>query len=149
MPPSPRPASRRDELYLTNAVKHFKWEPRGHRRIHARASSREISACRPWLEAEIQTIKPQMIVCLGVTAAQSLLGAGFRLHRQRGIVMTDTPWAPWLLATIHPSFLLRIPDPILKHNEHAAFVRDLKLVTPALKNLQLSRPHPLDQQGAL
>lgn len=122
----------RDEIYLTNAVKHFKWEPRGTRRIHARPSAREINACRPWLEAQIETIKPRMIVCLGVAAAQSLLGAGFRLHRQRGVVMTDKPWAPWLLATIHPSFLLRISDPVLQQNERAAFIRDLRMAADAM-----------------
>ena len=93
----------RDEVYVTNAVKHFKWEPRGKRRIHAKPSAREVAACRPWLESEIKVIRPKMIVCLGATAAQSLLGSGFRLTQHRGEPQTQTSWAPWLLATVHPS----------------------------------------------
>ena len=122
----------RDLLYMTNAVKHFKFEQRGKRRIHAKPSAREITACRPWLEAEIAAVQPAMIVCLGVTAAQSLLGGSFRVGKHRGEIVTGTPFAPWLLATIHPSFLLRIPDEPTRQREHAAFLADLHQVAAAL-----------------
>jgi DNA polymerase len=124
-----------DELYMTNAVKHFKFEQRGKRRIHARALAREITACRPWLEAEIAAVKPAMIVCLGVTAAHTLLGNSFRVGQHRGRVMTDSLYAPWLLATIHPSFLLRIPDEAQRQAEHLAFLADLRLVAAALASV--------------
>ena len=123
----------REEVYVTNAVKHFKWEPRGKRRIHAKPSAREVAACRPWLEAEIKVIKPQAIVCLGATAAQSLLGPGFRLTQHRGEAQTATPWAPWVLATVHPSSLLRIPDHDAREQARAQFVDDLRLVAKHLK----------------
>src|SRR5438105_8572911 len=91
----------RQQVYVTNAVKHFKWTPRGKRRLHGKPNSREVTACRPWLEAEIHAIEPKMIVCLGATAAQSLLGAKFRITQQRGEII-ETPFAPWLMATYHP-----------------------------------------------
>lgn len=122
----------RDECYVTNAVKHFKWEPRGNRRIHAKPSAREVSACRPWLEAEIAAIKPRMLVCLGSTAAQSLLGRDFRVTSQRG-QPAESEWAPWTMATIHPSALLRIPDAELRATSHAQFLDDLRLVAAQLK----------------
>src|SRR5438034_3956006 len=103
----------RSEVYVTNAVKHFKFEPRGKRRIHSKPSAREVKACRPWLEAEIKVVQPQMIVCLGATAAQSLMGSAFRLTQHRGEAL-HTPWAPWLLATNHPSAVLRMPDAELR-----------------------------------
>ncbi|HXE53031.1 MAG TPA: UdgX family uracil-DNA binding protein [Tepidisphaeraceae bacterium] len=118
----------RDEVYVTNAVKHFKWEPRGKRRLHSKPSSREIAACRPWLEAEIKVIHPAMIVCLGATAAQSLMGSSFRLTQHRGEILKDTPWAPAVLATVHPSSLLRIPDHDAREEAREEFARDLKLV---------------------
>src|SRR5262245_43875637 len=96
----------RDEIYVTNAVKHFKWTPRGKRRLHAKPSSREIMACRPWLEEEIAALAPKMLVCLGATAAQSLLGSKFSITRQRGQPF-ESPWAAWTMATYHPSALLR------------------------------------------
>jgi DNA polymerase len=126
----------RDETYVTNAVKHFKWEPRGTRRLHAKPSAREVGACRPWLETEIALIKPPMIVCLGATAAQSLMGPAFRITKQRGQVFSDTPWAPWVMATIHPSAILRIPEADMRDQAHAGFVGDLKKVA---KQLQLER----------
>jgi len=98
-----------EDVYLTNAVKHFKWEPRGKRRLHAKPNSREISACKPWLEAEIEVIQPKLIVCLGATAAQSLLGSGFRLIASRGTVQLYAEAFP-TLATYHPSAILRAPD---------------------------------------
>ena len=122
----------RDVVYVTNAVKHFKFEPRGTRRIHAKPSAREVAACRPWLEAEIETLKPAMIVCLGATAAQSLMGAAFRITQHRGEVL-KTDWAPWLLATSHPSAILRVPDPAMREQSYAQLVGDLKLVARNLK----------------
>jgi DNA polymerase len=95
---------------VTNAVKHFKWEPRGKRRIHAKPSAREVAACRPWLEAEIKVVQPRIIVCLGATAAQALLGSKFRLTEHRGELMENTGWAEFVLNTMHPSAVLRMPD---------------------------------------
>jgi DNA polymerase len=125
----------RDETYVTNAVKHFKWEPRGKRRLHSKPSAREVAACRPWLETEISIVKPQMIVCLGATAAQSLLGSGFRITQHRGEVL-KTDWAPWLLATNHPSAVLRVPDAALREKTRAAFFEDLRVVGKKLKLLR-------------
>src|ERR1051325_3355985 len=101
--------SDRQQTYITNAVKHFKWVPRGKRRLHAKPSSREIKACRPWLDAEIAAIHPDLIVCLGATAAQSLPGPAFRITRQRGQILHDVGEYA-MLATYHPSALLRAPD---------------------------------------
>lgn len=123
----------RAQVYVTNAVKHFKWEPRGTRRLHAKPSSREIAACRPWLEAEIQVVHPRMIVCLGATAAQSLLGNKFRLTQHRGEAIRDTSWAPWLLATVHPSALLRMPDAAARQQAREAFFHDFQLVARKFK----------------
>jgi DNA polymerase len=124
----------RYEVYVTNAVKHFKWEPRGKRRLHSKPSAREVAACRPWLEAEIKVIKPKMIVCLGATATQSLLGSAFRLTQHRGEVQKESPWAPWVLATVHPSSLLRIPDAAERRAARADFADDLRLVSKQLKH---------------
>lgn len=99
----------RGEVYMTNVVKHFKWEPRGKRRLHGKPSAREIAACRPWLEAEILVVKPRTIVCLGATAAQTLLGRSFRLTQHLGESMTSD-WAENVFATYHPSAILRAPD---------------------------------------
>ena len=123
----------RTEAYVTNAVKHFKWEPRGTRRLHAKPSAREVGACRPWLETELSIIKPKMVVCLGATAAQSLMGPAFRITKQRGEVYADTPWAPWVMATIHPSAILRIPEDDLRQRARADFIDDLR---KAAKQLQ-------------
>jgi len=124
----------RDEAYVTNAVKHFKFEPRGKRRLHSKPSAREVAACRPWLEAEIKVVQPKMIVTLGATAAQSLLGSAFRLTQHRGEVIRDTPWAPWVLATVHPSALLRAPDRDARERAYAEFLNDLKIVARQLKS---------------
>src|SRR5215212_1605316 len=99
----------RSKVYVTNVVKHFKWEPRGKRRIHKKPNSMEINACRPWLEAEIAVVKPDVIVALGATAAQALLGPKFRVTKQRGQFIEST-FAPYIMATIHPSAILRAPD---------------------------------------
>lgn len=124
----------REQVYVTNAVKHFKFEPRGTRRLHAKPDAREMNACRPWLEAEIETIKPKMIVCLGATAAQTLMGPAFRVTRSRGIEITGQPWAPWMMATIHPSAILRIPDPTMREAARQEFVDDLQKVATVLKS---------------
>jgi DNA polymerase len=121
----------RRAAYVTNAVKHFKWEPRGKRRIHAKPSWSELAACRPWLEAELAVVRPRVLVCLGATAAQSLLGRDFRVTRQRG-EWIDSDLAERVTATIHPSAILRQRDEKARHEEMKAFVNDLKLVASAL-----------------
>lgn len=117
----------RSKTYVTNAVKHFKWEPRGKRRIHKKPNAVEIAACRPWLDAEIAALKPQVIVCLGATAAQALLGRTFRVTQQRDELMKST-LAPFIMATVHPSSILRAPDEETRHNEMQRFIQDLKLL---------------------
>jgi DNA polymerase len=120
------------EVYITNAVKHFKWEPRGKRRIHKTPNSSEIKACKPWLEAEIAAVKPQIIVCLGATAAQTLLGKDFRVTQHRGEFL-KSDLAPHVLATVHPSSILRAPDEESRHQQTAAFLQDLKKVAKITK----------------
>src|ERR1700678_734654 len=115
----------RAEVYVTNAVKHFKWEPRGKIRLHKKPNSLEIAACRPWLEKEIAAVRPQIIVCLGATAAQTLLGPEFRLTKHRGEVF-PTKYGP-VTATIHPSAILRMPEPDAKEAETASLVNDLRV----------------------
>ena len=122
----------RSKTYLTNVVKHFKWEPRGKRRIHKKPNAPEISACRPWLEAEIAMIKPKVIVALGATAAQALLGPKFRVTKQRGQFIEST-LAPYVMATIHPSAILRVPDDETRRLERRRFVDDLKKLARVLK----------------
>jgi uracil-DNA glycosylase len=122
----------RADVYVTNAVKHFKWEPRGKRRIHKKPNAGEIAACRPWLDVEIQLVKPRAIVCLGATAAQALLGRTFRLTAHRGELI-PSPLAPVLLATVHPSALLRAPDEETRHRETRRFIEDLRQVRRASK----------------
>jgi DNA polymerase len=114
----------RSRVYVTNAVKHFKFEPRGKRRIHSKPNAREIRACRPWLEAELQAVAPAMVVALGSTAAQALFGATFRVSRQRGKPVATT-LAPWAMATVHPSSLLRVPEWQDRDAAWRAFVEDL------------------------
>jgi DNA polymerase len=121
---------KRDEVYVTNTVKHFKWEPRGKRRIHQKPNSREIAACRPWLEAELRAVQPKLLVCLGATAAQSILGPAFRVTRERGKVF-ESEIAPRVLATVHPSSLLRQPDEASREREYAHFVADLRAALKA------------------
>ena len=115
----------RSQTYVTNVVKHFKWEPRGKRRIHKKPNVQEIAACRPWLHAELALIKPQVIVALGATAAQALLGPQFRVTKQRGEYIEST-LAPYVMATVHPSSILRAPDEETRRLEHARFIEDLK-----------------------
>ena len=114
-------------VYVTNAVKHFKWEPRGKRRIHKKPSALEINACHPWLEAEMDVVQPDVVVALGATAAQSLLGAKFRVTKDRGVFFPHEQ-AKWVMATVHPSSLLRAPDPEKRHEEYAMFVADLRRI---------------------
>ena len=121
----------RREVYVTNVVKHFKWEPRGKRRIHAKPNSAEIAACRPWLETELAIVKPHILVCLGATAAQALLGRTFRVSRERGTFVSSS-LAPLVMATVHPSSILRAPDDESRREEMRRFVADLEKVSSAL-----------------
>ena len=120
----------RSLAYVTNAVKHFKWEPKGKRRIHAKPTWTELAACRPWLDAELEVLKPRVLVCLGATAAQALLGREFRVSRQRG-ELVDSPLAEHVLATVHPSSILRA-DPETREAEYRELVRDLETVAKLL-----------------
>jgi DNA polymerase len=115
----------RSTVYVTNAVKHFKWEPRGKRRLHKTPAQREIEACRQWLERELATVRPRLVVCLGATAAKSLLGAGFRITRERGRIL-EREGLPEILATYHPSYLLRLKDRPGGDEAYAQFVGDLR-----------------------
>ena len=121
----------RDRTYVTNVVKHFKWEPRGKRRIHAKPKAGEIGACRPWLDAEIAVVHPRIIVCLGATAAKALLGNSFKVSVDRGRFV-ESSLAPLVTATVHPSSILREPDSQAKREAMKAFVRDLKKVKAKL-----------------
>ena len=123
----------RTVVYVTNVVKHFKWEPRGKRRIHKKPNAGEIAACRPWLDVEIALVRPRAIVCLGATAAQALLGRQFRLTAHRGEFITS-PLAPLVLATVHPSSILRAPDEEARRREMKRFADDLRIVASALSS---------------
>jgi len=122
----------RREVYVTNAVKHFSWIPRGKRRIHKTPTQSEIAACHDWLEAEIRLLKPRIIVCLGATAAKALLGRDFRVSVQRGQLI-EGAMAPYMLATVHPSSILRITDGAERKLAFALFTADLALIVDALK----------------
>jgi uracil-DNA glycosylase len=122
----------RGDAHVTNVVKHFKWEPAGKRRIHAKPNRMEIAACLPWLQAELDVVRPEALVCLGATAAQALLGPRFRVTRQRG-QWVSSPWAPRVLATVHPSSILRAPDDATREREFDAFVADLAVVRAVLE----------------
>jgi uracil-DNA glycosylase len=117
----------RNDVYVTNIVKHFKWEPRGKRRIHKKPNAIEITACRPWLDAEIRVVKPEVVVLLGATAAQGIMGRSFRLTQHRGEWLQSTI-APYVLATVHPSAILRAQDDDSRHEEMRKFIEDLKVV---------------------
>ncbi len=121
----------RRAVYVTNAVKHFKWEPRGKRRIHQKPNAGEIRACHPWLEAEIRAVRPRAIVCLGATAAQALLGRAFRVTQRRGELIPST-LAPVVMATVHPSSILRAPDDEARRAELGRFVEDLAVLARSL-----------------
>ena len=134
----------RDTAYLTNAVKHFKWEPRGKRRIHTKPRASEIKACRPWLEAELRAVKPAVVVCLGATAAQSVLGPQFKLMQQRGRVLPSPPSLGSgeagsqmrVVATIHPSAVLRAPDSEGRRAAYDSLVADLKVAAKVAKEVR-------------
>jgi uracil-DNA glycosylase family protein len=122
----------RARVYLTNVVKHFKWEPRGKRRIHKKPNAAEIGACRPWLETEIALTRPHVIVCLGATAAQALLGRAFKVSQHRGTFVPST-LAPRVMATVHPSSILRAPDEATRRADLRRFVGELKRVAAELE----------------
>jgi len=121
----------RSLVYVSNAVKHFKWEPRGKRRIHKKPNAMEIAACRPWLDAEIEAVQPEVIVCLGATAAQALLGKDFRVTKSRGEIIESE--GKTMLATVHPSSILRAPDDEARRLEREKFVDDLRALNKYLQ----------------
>jgi len=121
----------RRRIYVTNAVKHFKWKPQGKRRLHQKPNAAEIHACRPWLDAEIAVVKPHLLVLLGATAAQALLGRDFRVTLERG-QLVERPGLPPMMATVHPSSILRAPDDETRQLEMRAFVQDLTRVAQYL-----------------
>ncbi len=123
----------RTTVYVTNAVKHFKFEPRGKRRIHKKPNAEEIRACNPWLDAELDAVKPTIVVCLGATAAQAVIGPSFRVTQHRG-EFVDTPLEPLVTATVHPSSILRSPDDSTRAAETEALIRDLRTVAEAIRN---------------
>jgi len=125
----------RSQVYVTNAVKHFKFEQRGQRRIHSKPSARQIAACKPWLKAEVAVIKPDVLVALGATAAQAIMGSGFKVTKHRGETITDTTWAPIVMATVHPSSLLRAPDEASRRRAIADFEKDLRAVKKQMDRL--------------
>jgi DNA polymerase len=122
----------RDDVFLTNAVKHFKWKARGKRRIHDKPSWGEIGACRPWLDGELEAVRPEVLVLLGATAAQALLGRSFRVIQSRGVPLKDTGLAPHVLATVHPSSILRERDGESRHAARELFVADLRAAAALL-----------------
>jgi uracil-DNA glycosylase family protein len=117
-------------VFVTNAVKHFKWEPRGKRRLHAKPSSREIAACRPWLDAELELVRPDVIVCLGATASQAILGRDFRVTQRRGEIVNAAVGS--VVATYHPSAVLRAPDPSRREEMKQALIEDLRVAAGLL-----------------
>lgn len=121
----------RDAVYVTNAVKHFRLEQRGKRRIHRKPGAAHLRACRPWLEAEIAVVRPDALMCLGATAAEVVIGRGFRVTEHRG-AFVETPLEPLVTATVHPSSILRAPDDLTRRVETEAFVRDLKVAADAI-----------------
>jgi DNA polymerase len=124
----------RKTVYVTNVVKHFKWRPRGKQRLHEKPNAVEIAACRFWLDLELSLVKPKVVVCLGATAAQALIGRTFRVTRDRG-VFVDSPLAPQVIATIHPSAILRAPDDATRREEMKRFIQDLRKVARAIREL--------------
>ena len=122
----------RAKVYVTNVVKHFRFEPRGKRRIHKKPSAEHVKACRPWLDAELQQVQPQVVVCLGATAAQAVLGRTFRLTQHRG-EFVESDIAPRVTATVHPSSILRAPDEESRHQAMREFVEDLKVVAREIR----------------
>lgn len=128
----------RTQVYVTNSVKHFKWEPRGKLRIHKKPSAKEIRACRPWLDAELETVHPRLIVCLGATAAQGLLGSSFKITQQHGRLQ-QMPGLPPIIATLHPSAVLRAPTDEDRHRQRETFVEDLRIAAAVARGTVRSR----------
>jgi uracil-DNA glycosylase family protein len=128
----------RNEIYVTNIVKHFKWEPRGKRRIHKKPNALEIAACRPWFEAEIAATQPRVVVLLGATAAQAVLGKDFKVTQHRGELIPSS-LAPYVMATVHPSSILRAPDDESRHAEMARFIDDIKKIAAVIHAQQPRR----------
>jgi uracil-DNA glycosylase family protein len=124
----------RTGVYVTNAVKHFKWEPRGKRRLHKKPNSRDIAACRPWLEAELAAVEPRVLVALGATAAKALLGSDVRVLRDRGTVIASD-FSPHTVVTVHPSSLLRAPDEAARAEAYRLFLQDLRFVGSLIDSL--------------
>ena len=124
----------RSRVYVTNVVKHFKWEPKGKRRVHKKPNSREVTACRPWLEAELEVLKPKILICLGATASQALLGSDFKVSQQRGKLI-DSVLAAKVMATVHPSSILRAPDAEKRHSQMQEFVADLRKAAKMISRL--------------
>ncbi len=120
-------------VYVTNVVKHFKWTAKGKRRLHEKPNVREIAACRPWLEAELEVIHPEVLVCLGATAAQALFGKSFKVTQMRGEILRHE-LAEKIMATVHPSSILRAPDDETRHREMELFVRDLRRIAPLVQD---------------
>lgn len=123
----------RQKVYVTNTVKHFRWEPRGKLRIHKKPTMKEIHACRPWLDAELETVRPEVIVCLGATAAQSLLGANFKITQSHGKIQQADGFPP-IIATLHPSAILRARTDEDRERDTKILLEDLRQVTDFLKN---------------
>jgi uracil-DNA glycosylase len=123
----------RNEVYITNAVKHFRWEPRGKRRLHKKPTARQIEACKPWLQAEILVVKPKVMVCLGATAAQAMLGRDFRITKQRGKFFRDVDGG-WIMGTYHPSAILRAPEKEDRRRKRDEFVEDLHKAAERVAN---------------
>jgi uracil-DNA glycosylase family protein len=128
----------RSHVYVTNSVKHFKWEPRGKLRIHKKPSTKEIRACRPWLDAELETLHPKLIICLGATAAQALLGSSFKITQQHG-KLQQVPGLPPIIATLHPSAILRAPTDEDRHRQRATFVEDLSIAATFARSATRSK----------
>jgi uracil-DNA glycosylase family protein len=128
----------RDSVYVTNAVKHFKWKARGKRRIHDKPNWTEIAACRPWLDRELEALRPRIVVVLGATAAQALLGRSFRVSRSRGEVIEESGVAPYVVATIHPSAVLRMPDATARAQAQRELVDDLTVVAELSRRVLVS-----------
>jgi uracil-DNA glycosylase len=125
----------RDEVYVTNAVKHFKYTQRGKRRLHDKPNRYEIAACKPWLRSELEAIEPEIVVVMGATAAQALLGGSFRVTKQRGHVLENTGIARWTFATVHPASVLRAPDDELRRLAKEELIHDFELVGDFFKKL--------------
>jgi uracil-DNA glycosylase len=122
----------RRRVYVTNVVKHFKWKPRGKRRIHQKPNAEEIRACRPWLDAELSEVAPKAVVCLGATAAQALIGREFRVSQRHGEVLAS-PFGPPIAAVVHPSSILRAPDQAAREAAYAALVADLRHIADVVR----------------